>query len=148
MTIIPLIISSDKTQLTLFCGKSAYLIYLGIGNIPKDIRQKPSHNALMVVGYIPTTKLEGIANDTGRHHSLANMFHSCMEYLLAPIQQYGVQGLVMMSGDGIWWRCHPIFASFVGDYPEQGLVTCTYNGHCPKCLVLSDRLGDFEHFPA
>ena len=135
-------------QLTLFRGKSAYLIYLGIGNIPKDIRRKPSRNALMVVGYIPTTKLEGIANDTGRRRSLANMFHSCMEHLLAPIQRYGVQGLVMMSGDGIWRRCHPIFASFVGDYPEQGLVTCTYNGRCPKCLVPSDRLGDFEHFPA
>ena len=102
----------------------------------------------MVVGYILTTKLEGIANDTGRRRSLANMFHSCMEHLLAPIQRYGVQGLVMMSGDGIWRRCHPIFASFVGDYPEQGLVTCTYNGRCPKCLVPSDRLGDFEHFPA
>ena len=102
----------------------------------------------MVIGYIPTTKLEGIANKAARRRSLANLFHSCMEHLLGPIHGYGERGLVIMSGDGTWWRCHPIFASFVGDYPEQALVTCTYNGRCPKCLVPSDQLGDLRRFPA
>src|ERR1700727_1184505 len=112
-TIIPIILSSDKTQLTLFRGKSAYPVYLGIGNIPKDIRRKPSCSAQMVVGYIPTTKLEGIANKAARRRSLANLFHSCMEHLLGPIHGYGERGLVMMSGDGTWRRCHPILASFI-----------------------------------
>jgi hypothetical protein len=53
-----------------------------------------------------------------------------------------------MSADGIWRRCHPIFAIFVGDYPEQALVTCTYNGRCPKCEVPRDRLGEFQEFPS
>jgi hypothetical protein len=52
-----------------------------------------------------------------------------------------------MSVDGIWRRCHPIFAVFIGDYPEQGLVTCTYNGRCPKCLVSRDQIGEFRSFP-
>ncbi|KAF8271640.1 hypothetical protein EI94DRAFT_1538505, partial [Lactarius quietus] len=52
----------------------------------------------------------------------------------------------MMCGDGTWHHCHPIFASFVGDYPEQMLVSCTYNGHCPKCLVPHDQLGEFDSF--
>ena len=52
-----------------------------------------------------------------------------------------------MSADGIWRRCHPIFAVFVGDYPEQALVTCTYNGHCPKCLVSRKQIGEFRSFP-
>ena len=52
----------------------------------------------------------------------------------------------MMSGDGIWRRCHPILAAFVGDYPEQALVTCTYNGRCPKCMSPPDKLGDYSSF--
>ncbi|KAG2133237.1 uncharacterized protein EDB93DRAFT_1107617 [Suillus bovinus] len=44
-TIIPIIISSDKTQVTLFRNKAAYLVYLTIGNIPKEICHKPSHSA-------------------------------------------------------------------------------------------------------
>jgi hypothetical protein len=37
VTIIPVIISSDKTQVTLFCNKTAYPVYMTIGNIPKEI---------------------------------------------------------------------------------------------------------------
>ena len=37
ITIIPVIIFSDKTQLTTFHGKQAYPVYLTIGNLPKHI---------------------------------------------------------------------------------------------------------------
>jgi hypothetical protein len=66
---------------------------------------------------------------------------------MGPIAIYGETGIVMMSGDGIWCRCHPILAVFVGDYPEQTLVTCTYNGQCPKCVVPADELGEYSRFP-
>ena len=61
-TIIPVIVSSDKTQLTLFRDTQAYPIYLTIGNIPKDIRRKPSRMAQILIGYIPTSKLLGLTN--------------------------------------------------------------------------------------
>ena len=77
-TIIPLIISSDKTQLTLFCGKSAYPVYLTIGNIPKDIRRKPTRRAQMLIAYIPTSRLEVISNKAARRRALGNVFHFCM----------------------------------------------------------------------
>ena len=39
------IISSDKTQLTQFQSKSAYPIYLTIGNIP-NVKKQPSQDVL------------------------------------------------------------------------------------------------------
>ncbi|KAF8261031.1 hypothetical protein EI94DRAFT_1705852 [Lactarius quietus] len=54
-TVMPVIISLDKTQLTLFRSKCAYPIYMTIGNIPRAICNKPSLQAQMLVGYIPTT---------------------------------------------------------------------------------------------
>ena len=42
----------NKTQLTVFGGKQAYPVYLTIGNIPRDIRRKPSRHAQVLVGYI------------------------------------------------------------------------------------------------
>ena len=146
-TVIPVIISSDKTQLTLFRGKTAYPVYLTIGNIPKAIRRKPSRRAQILVAYIPTTKLEGFANQAGRRRAIANLYHTCMRLILSPITAYGETGTVMMSGDGIWRRCHPIYAVFIGDYPEQTLVTCTHNNRCPKCLVPHDELGSYTPFP-
>ncbi|KAI9441077.1 hypothetical protein BJY52DRAFT_1080657, partial [Lactarius psammicola] len=88
-----------------------------------------------------------ITNKATRWRALANMFHFCMEKVLDPICKCGEIGLVMMSGDGIWCRCHPIFATFIGDYPKQTLVTCTFNGRCPKCLVPPNQLGEYNHFP-
>jgi hypothetical protein len=123
-----MIVSSDKTQLTLFRDNQAYPVYLTIGNIPKDIHQKPSCHAQLLVVYIPTTKLGGISNKSTWWHVLANLFHACMGNILDPIVLHGEIGLPMMSGNGVWWRCHPIFAIFIGNYPEQTLVTCTYNG--------------------
>jgi hypothetical protein len=147
-TLIPIILSSDKTQLTLFRAKSAYPVYLTIGNIPKDIRRKPSRHAQLLVGYIPTTRLEHMKNQAARRRALANLFHASIRAILAPIIAYGETGIAMMSSDGVWRRCHPVLACFVGDYPEQTLVTCTYSGRCPKCTVPLDQLGDFVQFPS
>ncbi|KAI9434940.1 hypothetical protein H4582DRAFT_2112453 [Lactarius indigo] len=127
-TVVPLIISSDKTQLMLFQNKSAYPIYMGIGNIPKEIHQKPSRTAQMLIGYILTTKLTGITNKATCCRTIANLFHSCMERVLHPIHAIGETGLAMWSGDGIWRRCHPILATF--------------------CLVPVDQLGNYIDFPA
>ena len=97
-----MIVSSDKTRLTLFRDKMAYPIYLTIGNIPKDICRKPSRHAQILVGYIPTTKLAGVESETTRCRSLANLFHACMQKVQGPISSVTATGVPMMSGDGVW----------------------------------------------
>ena len=139
--------SSDKTKLTQFRDKSAYPIYLTIGNIPKHIRRKVSRHTHMLIGYIPISKLTGISSEAARTRAVANLFHTCMRTALGPIGPSGETGVDMMSGDGVWRRCHPILAIFVGDYPEQALVTCTYGGRCSKCEVGPDELGEYQSFP-
>jgi hypothetical protein len=101
-----------------------------------------------MLAYILTTKLEGIVNKAGRHCAMVNLYHSCMQIIVGPIATAGETDIAMMSGDGVWRRCHPILASFVGDYPEQVLVMCTYTNRCLKCLVPPDQLGTYARFPA
>jgi len=146
-TVVPVILSSDKMQLTVFGGKDTYPIYLTIGNIPKDIRRKPSCLAQLLIGYILTTKLKCFEKKASRQHALANLFHFCMRKVIALIQSYGETGISMMSSNGTWHQCYPIFAVFIGDYPEQSLVTFTKRGCCPKCLVPPNQLGEFLRFP-
>lgn len=96
----------------------------------------------MLLGYLPTTRLEHISNKTSRRRALANLFHACMKRVLEPLEAAGVHGVEMASGDGKVRRCHPIFATFVGDYPEQLLVACCKSTYCPKCTVAPDELED------
>ncbi|KAG1764282.1 hypothetical protein EV702DRAFT_1182605 [Suillus placidus] len=130
-TIIPIIISSDKTQVTMFRNKSAYPVYLTIGNIPKEI----------LLAYLPTTRLEHIGNKASRRCTVANLYHACMSRILALLKTAGIDGLVMNSGDGIQHHCHPLFACFAGDYPEQLLSTGVKAMECPKCDIPTEELG-------
>ncbi|KAJ7805230.1 hypothetical protein B0H14DRAFT_3091624 [Mycena olivaceomarginata] len=127
-TIIPIIISSDKTQLTVFGNKTAYPVYMTLGNIPKEIRRKPSRRAYILLGYLPTSRLKHIKNKSARRRILANIFHACMKYMLAPLKTAGVSGIPVTSGDGC-------------------LVTCTKTGDCPTCEAPRDNLGDGSVFP-
>jgi len=60
--VVPVLLSSDRTQVTLFGSKTAYPVYLTIGNLPKDIRRKPSHRGQILLAYLPTTKLKQVTN--------------------------------------------------------------------------------------
>ena len=115
---MPVIISTDKTQVTQFRNKAAYPVYLTIGNIPKSIRRKPSKGAQILLGYLPTTKLEHIQNKAARRRALNNLFHSCMSRILKPLETAGLDGVIMATGAGVQHRTHPILACFSGENPE------------------------------
>ncbi|KAG2046998.1 hypothetical protein BDR06DRAFT_985351 [Suillus hirtellus] len=140
-TIIPIIISSDKTQVMMFRNKTAYPIYMTIRNIPKDIHWKPSCQAHVLLAYLPTTRLEHVTNKAAHRQMLANLYHACVGCILAPLAAAGINGINMQSGDGIMCRGHPLFACFAGDYPEQVLATTVKTTQCPKCDVPSNELG-------
>ncbi|KAE9401912.1 hypothetical protein BT96DRAFT_937636 [Gymnopus androsaceus JB14] len=136
-TMAPVIIASDKTQLTNFSGgKAAYPVYLTIGNLPKAIRRKPSAHACVLLAYLsvnkPVKKRQGISKKTLRLRNY-QLFHRSMAEVLAPLKTMGRKGIVMVSGNGQKRKVHPILSSYVADYPEQCLVTCTKYGTCPKC---------------
>ncbi|KAI1781775.1 hypothetical protein LXA43DRAFT_977924 [Ganoderma leucocontextum] len=141
-TIIPIIISSDKTQLTVFRSKTAYPVYMTIGNLPKDVRRKPSRRGQILLAYLPSSRLEHITNKAARRRVTGNLFHACLSAILKPLVVAGIHGIKIVSGDGVARRGHPIFAMYIGDYPEQLLVTCCKNGTCPKCNIPRTELGD------
>ncbi|KAF8833373.1 hypothetical protein BDN67DRAFT_992852 [Paxillus ammoniavirescens] len=122
--IILVILSSDKTQITMFCNKSAYPVYMTIRNIPKEIRRKPSWKAHILLAYLPTTRLEHITNEAARKRTSA-----------------GCDGMPIASRDGAIHQGHLLLACYIGDYPEQVLVCGTKTRECPKCDIAGTELG-------
>jgi hypothetical protein len=51
----------------------------------------------------------------------------------------------MSTGSGHLYRAHPILAAFIGDYPEQLLVTLGLNGDCPRCQKDRNNLGEYDN---
>ncbi|KJA23030.1 hypothetical protein HYPSUDRAFT_138406, partial [Hypholoma sublateritium FD-334 SS-4] len=91
-----------------------------------------------------TSKLHHISNLASRCHAVGNMFHACMKDILSPLEEAGRDGVVFVSGDGAAHYCHPIFVAYIGDYPEQVLVTLVKSGLCPVCPAACQGIGELE----
>ncbi|KAJ7776026.1 hypothetical protein DFH07DRAFT_983220 [Mycena maculata] len=141
-TLAPIIISSDKTQLTRFSGdKQAWPVYLSIGNLRKETRRTPSARATALLGYIPVTKLE-IFLKKNRATNAHQLFHNCMKVMLGPLKAAGRDGVKMDCADGFVRMIFPILSAYIADYPEQCLVACCRENSCPRCLVHPAKRGD------
>ncbi|KAJ3996390.1 hypothetical protein F5050DRAFT_1571589, partial [Lentinula boryana] len=141
-TVAPIIIASNKTQLTQFLGnEAAYLVYLTIGNILKSLRHKPNAKACILIAYLSVDKIsmEGIMKSA---FQLCNykLFHISIKAAGDPLPG----GMMMVGGDGAVRKVYPILTTYVADYPlnnpEQCLVTCAKYRTCPKCQQSADEL--------
>jgi len=151
---MPIIISSDKTQLTQFRGKLAYPVYLTIGNILKHIRRKPSRQAQVLLAYLPTSKLDHIKNKASRRRCMSNLFHHCMQVIVKPLESAGHNGIILVSGDGAVRRCFPILAAYVQYFtlpPPVSLDSTGVRRSSPESTRLrqsSLESGQFQRTPA
>ncbi|KAH9852072.1 hypothetical protein C2E23DRAFT_868898 [Lenzites betulinus] len=74
--------------------KSAWPVYLTLGNIDKCVQHQPSAHVTVLLEYLPVTKLECFSD---KCQSLQGywLFHLCMKKLLAPLVAAGRHGLLM-----------------------------------------------------
>ncbi|KAG1834650.1 hypothetical protein F4604DRAFT_1944865 [Suillus subluteus] len=136
--VAPVIIATDKTQLTQFTGgKTAYPVYLTLGNLPRAICRKPSQQACILIAYLSVSKMVG-KQLTKKQKStrIQQLFHDSMRIVLEPLIEAGKKGMEVTGGDGKVRILYPILACYVADYPEQCLVTCAKYGTCPKCQLI------------
>ena len=60
-------------------------------------------------------------------------------------QTFGRDGINLINGDGAVRWCYPILAAYVGDYPEQLLVSIVKFGNCPICPAPCEDMEDWDN---
>ena len=143
-TVAPIILSSDKTKLSNFRGdKSAWPLYLTIGNLSKEVRRMPSAHSTILIGYLPVGNFECFS-DKKRKVMRYQTFHSCMSIILKSLQAAGNNGVPMACADNKVRRVWPVVAAYVADYPEQCLVACCMENRCPIGQIAPDLRGSHQ----
>ncbi|KAG8919877.1 hypothetical protein FRC02_001306 [Tulasnella sp. 418] len=145
-TVVPVIIATDKTALTNFSGdKVAYPVYLTIGNASKSVRGQPSQFVTVVIGYLPVPSLACCSDDI-RSLRTYQLFHTCMKKIMEPLERCGREGKKMACADRNIRNVFTIVAAHMADAPEQCLIACCQENHCPRCLVPPDQRGSLLSF--
>jgi hypothetical protein len=132
-TLVPLICGSDKTLLTTMAGnQSAWPVYITIGNLSNRIRQTPSSNAVLLLALLPLFPKSYQASNTceGFHKTLTSIFN--------PIKDLYVLETDVNCANGYVQHCYPRLAAWIGDTPEQSLLTSVIGRFCPVCKVPKD----------
>ncbi|KAE9396608.1 hypothetical protein BT96DRAFT_966437 [Gymnopus androsaceus JB14] len=128
--VAPVILFSDKTQLSRFRGdKSAWPAL--------------SH-ATVLIGYLPVAKLDCYSNKSWQF-ACYWLFHHCIHTLLGSLVEAGTNGVAMTCGDTNMHWIFPILVAYVVDYPEQCLIACCMENCCPLCKVAPTSRGSSQH---
>ncbi|KAF8671214.1 Zn-finger protein [Rhizoctonia solani] len=149
-TVCPVILASNKTQLTTLSGGcQVWPVYLMISNISKRICCRPGEGASLLVGYIPADSLETCySKEDKRRKARWKLFHKAMELIVWLFAEVSCKGKEVVCANGGVCCVHPILAAYMGNLAEQWLVTCTQQDHCPVCLVPPDKKGNiFDCYP-
>ncbi|KAJ7732224.1 hypothetical protein DFH07DRAFT_781001 [Mycena maculata] len=126
-TLAPIILASDKTQLTRFSG---------------DKQPRPTAHRLNE--QIPVSKLE-IFSKKKHSQALHKMFHDCMLIMLGALKAAGSHGVTIDCADGFVRKIFPVLAAYIADYLKQCLVTCCMENLCPGCLCLPKGRSNADH---
>lgn len=136
---------TDKTRLTNFGGdKSAYPVYLTLGNFDKDVRSKLSNRALVPIAFLPIVKWADADQGKTSIHGLLNarLFHQCMEIVLKPLEALSRDGREYGDAFGNVRMCFPRIAVYSADYPEQTLIACVGAKSSPHFEAQANQLGN------
>ena len=132
-----MILSSDKTVLSQFRGdKSAWPIYLTIGNLAKEVRRSPSMHGTVLLGYLPIGKFECYASPMARKLAAYQVFHTAIKTILTTlVAAIHAGGFMAVCADRIIRRILPVLAAYVADFPEQCLISGCLQNRCPAGQV-------------
>ena len=137
-TLVPVLCASDKTQLTNFSGdKSAWPLYISIGNISKELRREKCKRAWILAAMLPIP-----SKDPG-DGKIQDSWHDAIDIVLRPLKTVDVTGAGYEwdCSDGKRRRCYPVLAAWIADYPEHLLITKVRNGAYPMCEISKPEMG-------
>lgn len=91
-TLVPILLTSDQTCLTNFAGdKKLWPLYMSIGNICSQIRNKPASQAWILIGLLPIgpKRTQGIKGFTiqQQEYDALTVQHKILEHILEPLSR-------------------------------------------------------------
>jgi hypothetical protein len=145
---------SDGTHLSNFAGnKTAWPVYMTIGNVSSRIHQTPSTHSVAMVALLPIPiKYRNIPQTRLDEQQQTNR-EVLKEVLRRPLQPLtfkqnpspGSGYFNVLCADGNFRRCKPVFAAWLADCLEYSDLHHLEQHVCFWCKCPKNELGDYVH---
>jgi hypothetical protein len=142
-TVLGVILSSDKTQLSVGTGnQSLHPLYLSIANIKSEVRCKQSFHSYVLLGLLPLPEFKYLRFKDLKSLLNAQIHHYCLDYILAPLKETTRTGAYLRDPLGRIRRCHTPLAAYTVDLPEAQQIACVMRNASPVTVAQEKTLGD------
>jgi translation initiation factor 2 beta subunit (eIF-2beta)/eIF-5 len=157
-TLLPVVLYTDKTRLSVFGSVSAYPLYMTIASLHRSVRKDDESRILValfpIVACPPgVSKAELSSLNHWMFHKALDMVFFRIASPFADHQTEGMTyghteefGLYATGPDGKIRKYFPRLAYYVADWPEAKLVTSTRGGKseypCHRCYVKGSDMSD------
>ena len=150
-TLVPLIFMSDATHLSNYSGdKKEWPIYMTIGNLSSELRQKPTAHSVVMVALLPIppkhrheSKSRRDEQNATNRSVLQEVLYRVLEPLTFPDQVSDDHGYYnVLCADRHYRRCKPVLAAWLADCPEYNDLHGLERGVCMFCECPKAELGD------
>ena len=140
-TIIPIILTSDKTPVTHQTGGlEMHPVFLTIRNIQSDIWMQVTSHAWHCIAFIPSPDFN-IHTDF-RTILLAHVFHWSLDVVTASLKAAAKDGTSLIDPCGNIRNCYMPLIAYIADLPEQQLIMGVSRNASPVTMAKIPQFGD------
>ena len=144
-TIMPIICASDETHLTNYSGdKSAWPVYITIGNLSSKARNTFSSHGLLLLGLLPITPKHQSLSEVDKSR-IRTILQDCVYELLSPLSVPSQEGVILKYADEKEQICFSRLAAWIADHKEYVSLLNIYHNACTVCEAPQKTLGNHEN---
>ena len=144
-TIVPIICASDETHLTNYSGdKSAWPVYITVGNLSSKARNASSSHRLLLLGLLPITPKHQSLSEVNKSR-IHTILQDCVYELLSPLSVPSQEGIILKYADEKEQICFPWLAAWIADHKEYVSLLNIYHNVYTVCEAPWKTLGNHEN---
>jgi hypothetical protein len=119
-----------------------YPVYLSLGNIDEEVRNKLSNDAYMPIALLPIHPFEHIEDSETRIALTARLLHKCLNLCLKSLKAAAAKGVLMRDPEGNWRLCFTPLLAYLCDIEEATMLAGVMKGVSHVTLAWGAKLGD------
>src|SRR6202042_3235588 len=121
-------------------------VLLSLANIEAGIRMKATSHAFALAAYLPIPKFQNVTPQVQAVLS-ARVYHTCVSIIMDGLKAADADGEVMSDPNGTQRLCHTPLVSWIGDLPEQRVISCVLGNQSPISEASLNQFGDSNPHP-